>query len=69
MELCKNNHEEVAFVSSWKDDCPACLYAEQVREELQDQIDKLQTEKDELQEEFDEMDANMEELRQQYLDE
>lgn len=62
MELCSNNHEEVAFVSSWQNDCPACRYAQEVRDEMQTEIDKLQTE-------IEEMDEQMEEERQRYLDE
>lgn len=46
MQLCDDGHEEVAFVGAWSNDCPACVYAEQVREELQATIDELLEERD-----------------------
>lgn len=41
MNLCSNNHEEVAFASLSAGDCPACIYAQEVREEMQEEIDEL----------------------------
>lgn len=41
MQLCSSGHDEVAFASTWASDCPACLYAEEVREELQAIINEL----------------------------
>lgn len=52
MQLCSKDHEEVAFVSSWNDDCPACRYAEDVREEMQATIDSLERQVEELQDEL-----------------
>ena len=41
MNLCSNNHEEVAFASLSQKDCPACIYAQEVREEMQEEINEL----------------------------
>ena len=41
MNLCSNGHEEVAFASLTMSDCPACMYADEVREEMQQEIDEL----------------------------
>lgn len=41
MIICSNGHDEVAFASSWAQDCPACSYANEVREAMQEQIDDL----------------------------
>lgn len=47
MQLCDNGHDEVAFAGSWSEDCPACAALESLREEMQKEIDDLQTELDE----------------------
>lgn len=47
MMVCDDGHEEVAFEGVVKSDCPACEYAEEVREEMQEKIDELQDKLDE----------------------
>ena len=47
MHLCSNNHDEVAFAGSWANDCPACTYANEIKEEMQQEIDELKERLDE----------------------
>lgn len=45
MQTCSDGHEEVAFAGAWASDCPACVYAREVREELEAEIAELKEEK------------------------
>ena len=53
MHLCSNGHEEIAFASSWEQDCPACLLAEEVKKEMQEEIDDLEYRLEEAQNEIE----------------
>lgn len=44
MQTCDDGHEEIAFAGSWRDDCPACAYASEIREEMSATIEALEQE-------------------------
>lgn len=54
MQFCSEGHNEVAYVSSGWDSCPACSYAEEVRKDMQEEIDEMQDKINDLESELDE---------------
>lgn len=61
MQICSNDHDEVAFAGAWSEDCPACLYAEEIRDEMQETINEIRSE-------IEDLEARLEEERRSHLD-